>query len=154
MRHRRLEPICGAELLEAIARVPLDHHVVWTGAPCASQAGSMRSRALACITEVGRPVTLRVVLQRAADVEAGAGFNPDAVRSAVRLHQAARPAAYLLVRRTAAGFVAVADIPFPAGGSRRIAAGDLVMDPTGRLLLDRAGPATPLARFEGARGCA
>jgi len=154
MRHRRLEPICGAELLEAIARVPLDHHVIWTGEPCAAQAGSMRSRALACITEVGRPVTLRAVLQRAADLEAGVGFNPDAVRSAVRLPQTARPAAYLLVRRTASGFVAVTDIPFPAGGARRISAGEQVMDAAGRLLLDRAGPAAAPAGFEGARGAA
>jgi hypothetical protein len=103
----------------------------------------MRSRALACITEVGRPVSLRAVLQRAAELETGAGFNPDAVRSAVRLHQTARPAAYLLVRKRGAEYVAVTDVPFPAGGGRRISTGDVVMDASGRLLVAGVGPREP-----------
>jgi len=69
-------------------------------------------------------------------VEGGAGLNPDSVRNAVRMHQSARPAVYLLVsRRPSGAFTAVSDIPFPGGTSRRIEAGAMVMDPQGRLLL-------------------
>jgi hypothetical protein len=136
VRHRGLETIAEPDLVEAIARTPADQYVIWTGDPCGSQPGSLRSRALACIAEVGRPVPLRDLIRRAAKVEAGAGFNPDSVRNAVRMHQAARPAVYLLVsRRPSGAFMAVSDIPFPGGMSRRIDAGDMVMDPRGQLLL-------------------
>lgn len=135
MRHRGPEIIPEAELVEAIARTPSDQYVIWTGEPCGSQAGSLRSRALACVDEVTRPVPLRDVLRRAAKFEGGLGLNPDAVRNAVRMHQCARPAVYLLVTRLTSGaFAAVADIPFPSGGRRRLAPGDLVMDAQGRLL--------------------
>jgi hypothetical protein len=111
MRHRELERLADATLVEAIARTPLDHWVVWDGAPCRSQANSLRSRALSCVHEVWTPVPLRTVLQRAAAVCGDKGLNPDTVRSAVRMHQAARPAAYLLVRRTLSGdYLAVTDI--------------------------------------------
>jgi hypothetical protein len=128
-----LETIPERELTEAIARTPSDHYVIWTGEPCNGQAGSLRSRALACIAEVGQAIPLRTLMRRAASLGDG-GLNPDAVRSAVRMHQAARPAVYLLVRRLGSGeFVAVADIPFAAG--RRIAPGEPLMDRQGRLLL-------------------
>jgi hypothetical protein len=135
MRHRGLETIPEGELVEAIARTPPDHYVIWTGEPCGAQVGSLRSRALACVAEVGQPVPLRVLVRRAAHLDGIGGLNPDAVRNAVRLHQTARPAAYLLVTRLASGaFAAVADIPFPAGTGRPIVAGAVVMDGLGRLL--------------------
>jgi hypothetical protein len=133
VRHRGAEPIPERDLIEAIARTPSDHYVIWTGEPCNGQAGSLRSRALACIVEVGQAVPLRTVMRRAAGLDSG-GLNPDAVRSAVRMHQTARPAVYLLVRRLGSGeFVAVTDIPFAAG--RRIVAGAPLMDRQGKLLL-------------------
>ena len=139
MRHRGSEPVPEQELTEAIARTPSDHYVIWTGEPCNGQAGSLRSRALACIVEIGQPVPLRTLMRRAASLDGG-GLNPDAVRSAVRMHQMARPAVYLLVRRLGSGeFVAVADVPFAAG--RRIVAGEPLMDRQGRLL--RLDPAPP-----------
>jgi hypothetical protein len=136
VQHRGLEPISERDLIEALSRTPADHHVIWTGESCGAQAGSLRSRALACVQEVGLPVPLRIVLRRAAKLDGDIGLDPLAVRNAVRLHQSARPAVYLLVRRQfSADFVAVADIPFPASG-RRIAAGDVVMDRHGRLLAE------------------
>ena len=139
MRHRGLEPIPERELTEAIARTPSDHYVIWTGEPCNGQAGSLRSRALACLTEVGQAIALRTLMRRAASLDGG-GLNPDAVRSAVRMHQMARPAVCLLVRRLGSGeFVAVTDIPFAAKGAR-IVAGQSLMDRQGRLLLPVDAP--------------
>jgi hypothetical protein len=73
------------------------------------------------------------LLQRAAGLEPHGGLDPEAVRSAVRTHQSARPAAYLLVRQlTSREFVAVTDIAVPAGGSRPITAGELIIDGRGQ----------------------
>lgn len=131
MRHRGSEPVGERELIEAIARTPSDHYVIWTGELCNSQPGSLRSRALACITEVGQAVPLRTVMRRAA----GLDLNPDAVRNAVRMHQMARPTVYLLGRRLSSGeLVAVADIAFATAGARRINAGAALTDRQGRLL--------------------
>jgi len=125
---RGLQRIEATRLTEALARTPAEHHVIWTGHPPGVRDGSMRSRALACIQEVGVPVSLRVVMTRAARISDELGFDPDAVRSAVRMYQIARPAVYLLVRRLYSNdFVAVADIPYPAGCSGRIASGELVL---------------------------
>lgn len=133
MRHRKLERLTDAALVEAIARTPLDHWVIWTGAPCGAQANSLRSRALSCVTQAWSPVALRALLQQAAAIAGDLGLDPDSVRSAVRMHQTARPAAYLLVRRTLSGdYLAVTDVPWPAVGSGSLRAGDLVLDHQGR----------------------
>ncbi len=103
--------------------------MVWTGHACGGQEGSLRARALACVREVGAPVSLRLLLQRAAAIEPSGGLDPDAVRNAVRMHQTARPAVYLLVKRLPSrDFVAVTDIPWPAGVRAPISAGGLVVD--------------------------
>jgi hypothetical protein len=76
---------------------------------------------------------MRALLQRAACVAGELGLDPDTVRSAVRMHQSARPAPYLLVRRTFDGdYVAVADVPWPAATPTPLRAGDLVLDRKGR----------------------
>lgn len=134
MKHRGLEPISAARLTEALARTPKEHYVVWTGHPCAGQAGSLRARALACVWEVATPVPLRAVLQRAANLDPEGGLDPDSVRNAIRMHQLARPAVCLLVERLASNdYVAVTDIPIPAGLRGRIGAGEIVID-------SRSGP--------------
>ena len=92
MRHRGVEPISEGDLIEALSRAPADQYVIWTGESCSAQPGSLRSRALACVHEVGVPVLLRVVLRRAARLDGDVGLDPDAVRSAVHMHQAARRA--------------------------------------------------------------
>ena len=133
VRHRGVEPIDAQYLLEVIGRTPRDHYVVWTGHVCTSQEGSLRARAMSCISESCVPVPLRVLLQRVARLEPNGGLDPEAVRSAFRMHQSARPAAYLLVRQlTSRAFVAVADIAAPAGRSQPIAAGDLIIDGRGQ----------------------
>jgi hypothetical protein len=138
VQHRKPELITEAVLTAAIARTPLDHYVIWTGQPCGRQRGSLRERALSCISEVGEPVALRALIRRAAAIEADRGLQPDLVRGAVRLHQLAKPAVYLLVRRTPLNeFVAVSDIPFP-GSLPSIRAGQLIVDRDGRYCLSSA----------------
>ena len=133
MKHRRLERVTKTTLDAALARTPLDHFVIWNGSDCGAQANSLRSRALACLTEIWSPLSMRALLQRAASVADELGLDPDTVRSAVRLHQAARPAAYLLVRRTLSGdYMAVTDVPWPAAAAAPLRAGDLVLDRAGR----------------------
>ncbi|CAN7383443.1 hypothetical protein LJR225_002398 [Phenylobacterium sp. LjRoot225] len=133
MRHRRLEPVSQATLDAALARTPLDHFVIWDGSSCGVQANSLRSRALSCVTEIWSPLSMRALLQRAACIGGELGLDPDTVRSAVRMHQSARPAAYLLVRRTLSGdYMAVTDVPWPAATLAPLRAGDLVLDRKGR----------------------
>lgn len=85
----------------------------------------MRSRAFSCITELGEPVPLRVVMRRAAQFEVGAGFDPGAVREAVRVHQKAQPVAYLLVRKLNNGdYVAAMDMIYPAAVGRPVRKGE------------------------------
>lgn len=117
----------------AMARTPLDHFVIWDGSSCGAQPNSLRSRALACVTEIWSPLSMRALLQRAACSSGELGLDPDTVRSAVRMHQSARPAAYLLVRRTLNGdYVAVTDVPWPSTTAAPLRAGDLVLDRKGR----------------------
>lgn len=126
-RHRGLEIVSEAELMDAIARIPSDHYVVWTGHECGAQEGSLRSRTLRLVNVSHEPHSLRALALGAARLEGNGGFPPLAVRDAVRLHQTARPAVYLLVRRTVSGdFVAVTDIPYPAQ-SAPIRAGEVIL---------------------------
>ncbi|WP_133255006.1 hypothetical protein [Phenylobacterium hankyongense] len=137
MRHREAEVIPDAVLADALARTPLDHYVIWTGRDPAVQSGSLRSRAFACVCEVGAPVSLRTLMQRASKLDGQAGLHPDAVRSAVRLHQQAKPAVLLLVERRPSGdYVAVADIPFAGALNRRFSAGEVVLDRQGARRFD------------------
>lgn len=137
MRHRRTELIRAEALAEAIARTPMTHHVLWIGREATGQRGSLRARAFDCLHEVGVPVSLRVLLQRAAQLPDGTGLDPDAVRSAIRLHQGAKPAVvFLLERRPSGEFVAVTDIPFAGSCGRRISAGEVVVDRGGRFGFD------------------
>jgi hypothetical protein len=81
-------------------------------------------------------VSLRWLMQQAARLGGDVGFHPDAVRSAVRSHQNARPAAYLLLQRAASGaLVSVTDIPFPAHADKPIRAGEVVMEASPRMMV-------------------
>jgi len=127
-----LKHLTDATLTEALARAPSDQFVIWNGRPCAAQPGSIRSQALALVAEVWEPVPLRVLLMRAARLAGESGLDPDTVRSAVRMHQSASCASYFLVRRTTSGdYLAVADVPSPSSGSRRLNAGDLILGRAG-----------------------
>ncbi|WP_206030190.1 uracil-DNA glycosylase [Roseomonas sp. AR75] len=134
---RGLEFIADGVLSEAISRAPPDHFVIWTGHAYSSWQTSLRSRALARITEVGEPVPLRELLRRAARIDGDLGFDPDTVRSGLRLHQGAKPAVYLLVERNDAGdYTAVTDIPYAGPAFRRITRGAVVLDGAGRLIVE------------------
>src|SRR5688572_17460836 len=98
-----MEAIGEAKLREALSRVPEDHYVIWTGHSYRALQNSLRSKALARITEVGKPISLKEVIRRAARIDGLTGLDPDTVRSGIRLHQGAKPAAYLLVRRDVSG---------------------------------------------------
>ncbi|MFC3068852.1 hypothetical protein [Phenylobacterium soli] len=116
-----------AAFAAALARTPMDLYVVWNGARYAERQGSLSSRTLQLVTEPRTPLSLRELILRAARLEDGADFTPDAVRAAVRQHQAIRGVAYYLVRKTREGhFVAVSDVAWPADGSGPIRAGDLI----------------------------
>lgn len=131
---RGLKTISARTLGEALARAPMDHYLIWNGQAAYGQDQSVRARAMACIDEVGVPVSLRTVMQRAARIDGDMGLDPDLVRSAVRQHQCARPTVVFLVRRLASGeFIAVTDIPFAGDLAHRTKAGDLIMDRMGRL---------------------
>ena len=132
MRPRTMEVISPALHSESLARTPLEQYVIWTGREAAGQRGSLRLRAFACIREVGQPVSLRTLIQRAARLDGLCGLDPDAVRSGVRLHQIAKPAVLFLAERRASGeFVAVADIPYAGAMDRRILAGEVLIDVRG-----------------------
>ncbi|CAN7631878.1 hypothetical protein LJR225_004871 [Phenylobacterium sp. LjRoot225] len=154
MRHRQLEQVAKKTLDAAMARTPLDHFVIWDGSACGAQENSLRSRALACVTEIWTPLSMRVLLQRGASIAGELGLDPDTVRSAVRMHQSARPTAYLLVRRTLSGdYLAVTDVPWPAAIGAPLRAGDLVLDRKGnafgrvaRQELAAVSPDRPMAR--------
>jgi hypothetical protein len=127
-----LKQLSDAVLTEALARAPADYFVIWNGRPCPAHAGSIRSQALALVAEVWEPVPLRVLLRRAARLSGLSGLDPDTVRSAVRMHQSASQASYFLVRRTLSGdYLAVADVPSPSSGSRRLSAGDRILSRSG-----------------------
>lgn len=123
---------------EALRRTPMDHYVVWTGGDaCGRRPDSVRARTFGCVGEIGVPVSLRMLMQRAARLDGLTGVNPDSVRTAVRQHQTARPAVLLLVEKRPSGeFVAVTDIPFAGSVDRRLRAGQVVLDRTGRLVFD------------------
>jgi hypothetical protein len=134
-RHRGLEILSDDAVTEALARTPIDQYLIWDGRACGAQEGSLRSRALGLVHEPWTPVSLRSLILKAARLDAGGGLDPATVRCAVRMHQSARPAVYLLVRRNALGeFVAVMDVPWPGSAARPIRAGDIVMDRAGRRL--------------------
>jgi hypothetical protein len=127
-----LQIIAQKVLDEALRRTPMNQYVIWTGIAASGRASSLRARAFACVREVGTPVSLRMLMQRAARIDGLRGLNPDSVRSAVRQHQIARPAVLFLVEKAPSGdFVAVADIPFAGAVDRRLRAGDVVVDRTG-----------------------
>lgn len=131
----RLELISDRVLDDAIARTPPNQYVLWNGRPALSRGPSLRARAIACVHEVGVPVSFRVLLQRAARLRDGHGLNPDLVRSAIRQHQFAKPAVLLLVeKRPNDEFVAVTDIPYPDGLGRPIAAREVIVPRDGSCL--------------------
>jgi hypothetical protein len=120
-------------LLGAIARTPLDQYLIWTGSRPVTRGRSLRACALECVQEVGVPVPLRLVVQRAARMRSD--LHPDAVREAVRQHQSANDTVVLLLRKRPDGaFVAVTDIRNAVDLGRRVGAGEIVVDPRGRLV--------------------
>jgi hypothetical protein len=140
MRHRDLEFISREVLTEGLAHTSPEHFVIWTGRELNGRAGSLRSRALKCIHEIGSPVPLRILLRRAAAIEGTNGFNPTLVRDGVRLHQSAKPAVYLLAaRRNSGEFEAVVDIPFAGDLHTRVAAGTVIIDREGVFRLATVG---------------
>jgi len=153
LHHRSVEAISDSTLTRALSRVPLNHFVIWTGELPNSQRGSLRDRALACVREVGKPLSLRIVIQRAARLEGDRGLHPEAVREAVRQHQSAKPAVLWLVERQPSGdFTAVTDIRHAGGEGLRVPAGGLVISRAGRLCLGEAINAHESRPWLAARG--
>lgn len=128
----------------ALVRAPADQYVIWNGRPCPLQPGSSRSQVLGLIETPWDPVSLRVLLRRAARAEGRAGLHPDTARNALRMHQGASRASYFLVRRTLSGdYVAVADVPFPSCGSGPLRTGDVVLTRAGQRFEAAAATRSP-----------
>jgi hypothetical protein len=92
-------------------------YVFYTGGNYGRRKASGRSKALATVTEKGKPVSLRTYIERAAkavDPETGKGFGTDISVGGLSLHQGAKPAVYLYLEKDDAGnYRAVKDIPTP-----------------------------------------
>jgi hypothetical protein len=124
----------------------MDHYVVWNGRQRLGRPDSVPTLAVACIRSPWSPMSLRLILQRAAELSEGFGLRPDAVRKAIWALQGATPASYFLVRARPLGeYVAVTDVPRPSSWPKPVRAGDIVMsrfsrldvadpEPAGRLL--------------------
>lgn len=126
--------ISDQELLENLARTPLDQYLIWNGRPRGGRPQSVLSQALVFVDEIWTPTPLRVVLQRAARLSGLRGLSPDAVKKGVWSHQSATPSSYFLVRARGRGeYVAVTDIPRPSSWFEPIRAGDIVLNAAGRL---------------------
>jgi len=126
-----LKSISDRELTEALARTPVNYHVIWSGRQPSVHNGSITARSIQLIREIWEPIPLRILLQRAARISGYSGFDPDAVREAVRRHQGAARACYFLAARLAHGdYVAVTDVPYPSSGAR-LRAGDVVLGSSG-----------------------
>lgn len=127
-RERLIAYVSATALADGIRRTPLEQYVIWTGDELHGLPNSRIGRTLACVTEIGQPVSLRALVQRAARLDGDFGVPPDAVRNAVRQHQSARPTVLMLVERRPNGdFTAVADIPFAGAAGRRIRGGEVVL---------------------------
>jgi hypothetical protein len=123
-----MDHVSERALTEGVARTPSDHHVIWLGHLAKGRDESACSVTLGLIERPWDPVPLRSLLLRAARLDGSQGIPPDLARAAVRQHQSARPACYLLVRRTIAGdFVTVTDVPWPATAGAPLRTGDLVL---------------------------
>lgn len=133
-RPSHLIPVPEHELVEAVARTPLDQYIIWNGRPRAGRPNSVLTQALACIEEVWTPVPLRMLLRRAARLSGVHGLEPEAVRKALWGHQSANPTSYFLVRQRPQGeYVAVTDVPRPSSWPTPVNAGDIVLDSSRRL---------------------
>lgn len=126
--------ISDRELLECLARTPLDQFLIWNGRPRAGRPNSVLSQALAFVDEIWTPVPLRILLQRTARLAGLHGLSPEAVKKGLWSHQAATPTSYFLVReRTRGEYVAVTDVPRPSSWFEPLCAGDVVLNAAGRL---------------------
>lgn len=114
-----------------------DIFVLFTGGKYRARKTSGRFLSLGTVKEVGKPIPLATVYERAATVAGPkGGFSPDLVRSGLFLHQGAKPAVYIALEKNDKGeFVAAKDVAMPDEawfGKRSFKAGDIVR-------LDRVG---------------
>lgn len=101
--------------------------VYYLGGTYGRRRASLRSNALATVTEVKKPVPVSEVVRRASNLGDGLGYDPKTVLSGIKLHQGAKPAVYILVEKDVEGnLVAYKDVPFPGEG-RPLRAGAVVV---------------------------
>jgi hypothetical protein len=123
--------------------------VYYTGGVYRRRPSSGRSVALATITEKGKPLPLRTLLERAAKAGPnGTGYSPDLVRSGLFLHQGAKPAVYYVLAKGEDGaYRAVKPINATDGGT--YGTGDVVVDKGGKLVPPKkATTASPAPKVE------
>lgn len=133
---RPKEHISEARLREAVSRIPVEQHVLWTGGSYGSLTGSLRSQALAMITERMMPIPVRELVRRAARIDGDYGFDPDTVRHGLNMHKGAKPCVYWILNRAEDdSFVAGATINHPDGYGAPIKKGQPVLASDGSLFL-------------------
>lgn len=111
---RKPEKIDDKTLTEALVKMDTENlYVMWTGGAYRARKASLRSNALKTITEKMKPVPISELLTRAARAAGkDTGFDPYVVKGGLALHQGAKPAVFLYLRKEEDGtFTAVKDIP-------------------------------------------
>jgi len=115
-----------------LANLDEDLVVYYTGGKYHRRKASGRSASLNTVSEKRKPVPIRTYAQRCFTAAGnGRGFDTSISFGGLRLHQGAKPACYLLLRKTEAGYVAETNIPTPDGFKGSFKEGDLVLKPNG-----------------------
>jgi hypothetical protein len=127
-------PVSAELVKEKLGRLSVDGlFVYWSGNAYRIRRGSGRSGALTLITEKRRPISLKVLIERAAQATPNGGYTPDFVRSGLFLHGGSKPAVFFAVTKDADGnLVAARDYPYPDEevSKKPIKAGDIVVKAT------------------------
>lgn len=129
---RSPEQIASEQLEASLKRMDLeDRYIYWTGNPYKQRAASLRSNALACLTEKKRPISMKTWILRAAscvDKDQRIGYKPERVREGLYLHRNSKPAVFFeLIKNAAGDFVSANDVPNADGYPKGLKKGEVVV---------------------------
>jgi hypothetical protein len=145
---RQPSRIEAEQLTKALERMSLETYIYWTGGEYRRRTQSLRSNALACLTEKKRPVHLKTWIQRAAqcvDADQHIGYVPERVREGLYLHRNSKPAVYFELKKDAKGnYVSVNHVPYAEGFAKGLKPGDIVVPAR-----ERAEKEVPRAKGKG-----
>lgn len=127
---RKPEQITNDSLAASIERMGVEgRYIYWTGGAYKARAHSLRSNALACITEKKRPISMKLWLTRAARVVGpDQGYKPERAREGLYLHKGSKPSVYFELERDKDGnYRSVNDCPNADGFPKGLKRGDIVV---------------------------